>query len=359
MEGKMFNCAAEINSYHEDEVTLPNDQRDAMRDRRNANRDRLKAGLVKASKPKPREFCSQGSYAMKTMVQHPANAYDVDDGVYFDAEKLVGDRGSEMSALDVRSMIRNAVDDGSFKTKPEVRGKCVRVYYDAGYHVDIPAYRRKTTKNLWTGAEEEYFELAGVDWKRSDARDVTDWFEKENKNQSPDTENGGQLRRITRLLKKFSGSRSSWRGRIAKGFTITKLVTECFKSDSREDMALHGTMKAIRDRLAWNLEVNHPVTPGEKLTSGYDDSKTSFLKDKLDEALETLKVLFKSDCTRAQALKAWDTVFNTDYFSCQGDDAKKARFEGAPAILSTGLLKGRAAAVVGEPVRKDGGGRYA
>lgn len=356
----MFNCADEINSYHEDEVTLSKEQRDAMRVRRNANRDRIKNGLAKRSKPNPKEFASQGSYAMKTMVQHPDNAYDVDDGVYFDAEKLVGDRGGEMSALDARNMVRDAVDDGSFKTKPEVRQKCVRVYYDAGYHVDIPVYRRKTTKNVWTGAEEEYFELAGAAWNRSDARDVTDWFERQNKDQSPDTENGGQLRRITRLLKKFAGSRASWHGRIAKGFTITKLVTECFKADkAREDAALYNTMKAIRDRLLWNLEVQHPVTPGEKLTSGYDDSKTSFLKDKLDEALETLKILFKKECTRAEALKAWDKVFSTDYFSCQSDDAKKARSEGAPAILSTGLLKGRAAAIVGEPVRKDGGGRYA
>jgi hypothetical protein len=359
MEETMFNCADEINSYHEDEVTLPKEQRDAMRDRRNANRERVKNGLAKGDKPKPKEFCSQGSYAMKTMVQHPDNKYDVDDGVYFDAEKLVGQRGGEMSALDARNMIRDAVDDGSFKTKPEVRQKCVRVYYDAGYHVDIPVYRRKTTKNFLTGEEELHFELAGAEWKRSDARDVTDWFEKENKRQSPNTENGGQLRRINRLLKKFAGSRSSWHGRMAKGFTITKLVTECFKADGeREDVALYNTMKAIRDRLLWSLEVSHPVTPGEKLTSGYDDSKTSFLKDKLDEAIETLKVLFEKDCTREQALKAWDKVFNSDYFSRQ-EESEKAASVAAPAILSSGLLKGRAAAVVGDPVRKDGGGRYA
>lgn len=356
----MFNCADDVVAYHDQEVSLSGTERSSMRDRRDANRKRLKEGLSAASKPKPRDFCSQGSYAMKTMLQHPDNNYDVDDGVYFDAGSLNGSKGAEMSSLDVRNMIRDAVDDGSFKTKPEVRLNCVRVYYDAGYHVDIPTYRRKTTKNFWTGAEEEYFELAGADWKRSDARDVTKWFEGQNETQSPDKENGGQLRRITRFTKKFAQSRSSWKGRIAKGFTITKLVTECFKPDkAREDKAIYDTFKAIRDRLFWNLEVKHPVTPDEMLTSGSDDSKTSFLKAKLDEALEELKILFDSDCTRAQALKAWGNVFHTKFFSERLETVDRTHVSSAAAILTSGLLKSRGSSVVGEPVRKDGGGRYA
>src|SRR5262249_36820625 len=59
--------------------------------------------------------------------------YDIDDGVYFDKGVLVGDRGAEMSALQARQMVRDALDDGSFKTPPEVRTNCVRVYYEAGF----------------------------------------------------------------------------------------------------------------------------------------------------------------------------------------------------------------------------------
>ena len=117
----MYDCADDILAYHDDEVTLPQSERTAMRDRRNANRDRVKDGLNDAGKPKPIEFKGQGSYAMKTMTQHPENNYDIDDGVYFEATDLVGPRGGEMSPLDARQMVRDAVDDGSFKTKPEVR----------------------------------------------------------------------------------------------------------------------------------------------------------------------------------------------------------------------------------------------
>jgi hypothetical protein len=124
-------------------------------------------------------------------------------------------------------------------------------------------------------------------------------------------------------------------------------------------LAVYDTFKAIRDRLAFNLEVKHPVTPNENLTSGPDDAKTSFLKARLDEALEDLKVLFASDCTRAKALKAWDAVFNTTFFSDRLESTEKSSQAAALAILTSGLLKSRGSVVVGEPVRKDGGGRYA
>src|SRR5689334_17801750 len=172
----MFDGADDVLAYHDEEVTLPQSDRSAMRNRRNANRDRLKKGLKDAKKPMPIEFKAQGSYAMLTMTQHPENDYDIDDGVYFEATDLVGPKGGEMSPLEARQMVRDAVDDGSFKTKPEVRKNCVRVVYDAGYHVDIPVYRRVVTKDAF-GKETVHYELASSEGKRSDARDVTEWFE--------------------------------------------------------------------------------------------------------------------------------------------------------------------------------------
>jgi hypothetical protein len=123
----MYNCSDDVLSYHNDKVTLPQAEQDDMRDRRNANRERLKSGLKKAGKPMPLQFKSQGSYAMKTMVQDSAKDYDIDDGIYFAKEDLAATHGAEMSALEARQMVRDALDDGSFKKPPEVRKKCVRV----------------------------------------------------------------------------------------------------------------------------------------------------------------------------------------------------------------------------------------
>lgn len=107
----MFDCAKDVRAYHDQDVTLPKKEQDAMRDRRNSNRTRLRNGLAAGSKPAPVEFVKQGSYAMKTMVRDPDNDYDIDDGVYFRKEDLVGERGAEMTSLQARQMVRDAVDD--------------------------------------------------------------------------------------------------------------------------------------------------------------------------------------------------------------------------------------------------------
>lgn len=336
----MLDCSDDVIAYHDDEVTLPQAERTDMRDRRNANRDRLKKGLKGGGKPAPMEFVAQGSYAMKTMTQHHDNDYDIDDGVYFEKADLVGERGAELSALQARKMVRDAVDDGSFKTAPEVRMNCVRVYYGAGYHVDLPVYRQVATKDVW-GNETIHYELASADWKRSDARDVTKWFEAQNTTLSPDEDNGRQARRIVRQIKKFARSRDSWSSQILSGFGITKLVMECFRGDAkREDKALYETMRAIRDRLKGRLVVDHPVTPNETITSGDDDASARFLRDRLDEAITNLAPLFEADCTRSKALKCWDKVFATAYFSAR----PQAKAEAKKTLLKTSSVAPPAAA---------------
>ena len=101
---------------------------------------------------------------------------------------------------------------------------------------------------------------------------------------------------------------------------ITKLVTESLKARSREDEALHETMRAIRDRLEWDLAVKHPVTPNETITNGSDDPKAKFLREKLSDAIRWLEPTEKTDCSRENALACWDKVFNTDYFSKREGD---------------------------------------
>lgn len=348
----MYDCAKDVRAYHDQEVTLPKTEQDAMRDRRDANRTRLRNGLANASKPAPLEFVKQGSYAMKTMVRDPDNDYDIDDGVYFRKKDLVGERGAEMTSLQARQMVRNAVDDGKFKRAPEVRPNCVRVFYEKGYHVDLPVYRRVVTSTAF--GDEVHYELAASSgWKRSDARDVSDWYEDERAKSA----DGGQLRRVNRDLKRYARSRYSWRGGILSGFGITVLTTERYRVNDREDRALYDTMVAIRDRLSWDLQVAHPVTPGDYITSGSDDARARCFRGKLTEAIDTLQPLFETDCTRERALKCWDKVFATTFFSERLEEEKRAAVA-APAIISSAALLGATAAAAAA-VSSAGGGRHA
>ena len=367
---ELYNCHDDILAYQNEKVTLPKVEQDEMRDRRNTNRQRLKDGLKRDGEPAPTGFQSQGSYAHRTMVQHKERDYDIDDGVYFWKDDLKGPNGGDKTAGQAKEMVRKALHDERFNRPPEVRTNCVRVYYNAGYHVDVPVYRKVKTTNIW-GEEEVHYEIASSDWKRSDPAEVNRWFKRENERQSPDATNGRQLRRDVRLNKAFARSRESWRPRIASGFMITTLiVNECYRANAaREDKALYNTMVAMRDRLNWDLEIKHPTVEGEMLTSGPDDARTKFLREKLDWAIGELGVLFDPGCTREQALKAWDKVFNTTFFSERLEDEKatEQKSEGAgtaAAALGAGvaaalLIKGAEQAAAEEPVDKRGGGRYA
>ena len=348
----MIDCAKDVRAYHNKDVTLPESEQKKMRDRRDANRRRLRKGLDNASKPKPIEFVSQGSYAMKTMIRDPDNDYDIDDGVYFDKEDLVGERGAEMTSLQARQMVRDAVDDGTFKQAPEVRSNCVRVFYKAGYHVDLPVYRRVVTSTAF--GEVTHYELAASSgWKRSDARDVSKWYEDE-RAKSSDSQ---QLRRINRYLKKYARSRQSWRSGILSGFGISVLVVECFRDHEREDRVLYDTMVAIRNRLNWNLEIAHPVTPGDHITSGTDDARARNFRDKLTDAIDALQPLFDADCTRERALECWDKVFFTTFFSERLEDEKRASVAAPAIVTSAAVLSSTAPAAAA--VNSAGGGRYA
>lgn len=353
----MKNCHDDMLAFHDERVTLDSDARKEMRERRNTNRDRLKKGLKRDEEPSPSKLQSQGSYAMWTMVQYVEKDYDIDDGVYFTKDSLVGPKGGDQTPAAIKEMVRKAVHDDKFNNPPKVRTNCVRVYYNEGYHVDLPAYRI-IVDDTGVLAPTESYELASTEWKKSDPAEVTTWFKDANKSKSPNTDNDGQLRRVTRLLKTFSRSRSSWKGRIASGFIITKLVVERYApNDAREDTSLYDTIVSIRDRLNDNLEVDHPVLLNEKLTSGPDDAKTRFLRDKLSEAIDTLDPVFEPDCSQADARKAWDKVFNTDFFGGRpsSDDDGGNGGKGTSAAV---LIKGGEDRAARDAVDKQGGGTY-
>ena len=66
--------------------------------------------------------------------------------------------------------------------------------------------------------------------------------------------------------------------------------------------------------------------------------KTAFLKEKIDENLIHLDILDTPDCTHEDAMKAWDSLFFTDWFSKQPDPSKKSKIEEAsgPAVIKRG-----------------------
>jgi hypothetical protein len=343
-----IDCHSEMTGFHRDNVTLSKNQQDKMRERRNAGRTRLENGLNEAEKPQPKEICSQGSYQMRTMVQDDDNDYDIDDGAYFASDDLKDGSGVALTPLAARQRVCDAlVWDGRLKQEAIVKRNCVRQVYAAGYHIDIPVYRIVTKKNE-NDEPVEHFELAsGNDWTRSDARAVTRWFNGLVGELNAGESDGSQMRRITKLTKKFA-RRVGWKNKTTSGICISKLVVDHFQySEDRDDKALRETWKALDKKLQRSTEINHPVLDTKLASLG--DQAVTFFRDCLSSALKTLEVLDNADCTRKQAREAWDEVFDTDFFTKQPDNNGDDSGGKGSAMKVTSVETAR---------RNDGGGRF-
>lgn len=308
----MMDCSKELVAYHNKKVRLSDKDAKAMESRQGSIRAQLKKGLVLKRFPKP-QMEVQGSFAMKTVIQNDKHEYDLDDGVYFHVKSLNrASHGSEMSPGCSRRLVLDAVKCEKPFLKCEARSKCVRVYFKKGCHIDMPVYRLVRNKsNKGTDLVSQIAINNG--WKRSDAREVTNWFEKKNKERSRGTPGGDQMRRMVRLIKKFCKSRKNWKHKMLGGFAVTVLVAECYQPNAkREDKALYDTMKAIKNRLKKNRAIKNPVTRGQKITDDITDKKAEFLLNKLTVAIGDLAPLFDSKCTRPKALKCWGRVFNAN-----------------------------------------------
>jgi hypothetical protein len=90
------------------------------------------------------------------------------------------------------------------------------------------------------------------------------------------------------------------------------------------------------------------VTPGDTITSGTQDTKAAYLRDRLTNALDALAPLFDADCTRKKALACWDKVYDTDFFSLRSseDSRSSAAFIPAVALGTMAALESATSAAV-------------
>ena len=313
-----IDCNKEMTSYHAEEVTLSMTDQNEMRKRRDAGRVRLKNGLTKAGHPLPKDIASQGSYAMRTMVEDPDCDYDIDDGVYFDKDDVKDAQGAFLGARAARVRVRQALKDERLALDAVVKDNCVRQRYPDGYHIDIPVYRIVRSQDYWGNVTIVYELASGDEWVTSDARAVTKWY---NDAVGQELKSGdvdySQTRRITKLTKKLARSRASWKSQTTSGICLSKLVVDSIVTvTGRDDDALRATWQAIKARLDWTWQVDHPVLVGKQLAK-WDDQGVGFFRDCLADALKKLEVLDATDCTHEKALKAWDNVFNSTHFAAQ------------------------------------------
>jgi hypothetical protein len=335
----VFNLHSELMAFYEAHVRLGKTRSDELATFRDNSLTRLNTGLDKLGEKRtrtyayPDDYKNQGGYAMKTLNQARANDYDIDVGLLFYAEDL------PPSPKGARERIRDAFKEtgGQFKEDPQARKNAVTIWYSSGQHLDFAIYRYADD-----GYGNEVIEHASGDsWIRRDPDSMKKWFDKRVTDRSPKAATGAtvkdeQLRRIVRHVKYFSKSRAAWR--MPGGMILTTLVDECYVPNAcSDDEALARTLCAIHNRLAANGTVYSPID-GSNLTEA-EKRKTEMANfaSELATLIEALNVLWREDCTRAQARNAWRQLFNHDYWNAANDTTAKSLLGAASTAPAGGF----------------------
>lgn len=310
----MYDLSSKFNTFYDSYVVLSQAEQTNLHSKKDLNIQRLKDGLQEYNEENKTSYsivetCVQGSVAMSTVVQNEDGDYDIDVAVVFDKSAL-GDKGAQST----RNLVANALKRKTkqFNAEPEVKTSCVRIKYADGYHIDFAVYRRYY--DLWNDCW--VYEHAGSDWTKRDLRGLNEWFKTQNDNSE------GKLRKVVRLSKMFCKSRKSWKN-MPSGLLQTVLCDEKLQeSYERIDELFYYTMKEIINRLETNTSVSAPVDDGRDLTPrNLDTQRMTNWKNRLKSKLEDLDILFKDDCSKADALQAWYGFFNHDYWNEQISEA--------------------------------------
>lgn len=314
----MANCHDLFQKYH-DVVKLNFSKKDSLKKGKNALRKKIKeyfSDNLKAESPK---FWSQGSYALRTIVNPLDGEYDIDDGVYLQNIGTIKDKWPAPQT--VHKWIYDAVK-GHTKEDPIDKRTCVRVVYSGQYHVDLPIY------GIYN--KEHYLAEKGESgWHVSNPQTLHNWFMKQLK------VNGEQLRTSVKYLKAWADYQAKTKSvTLPSGLILTVLVAENYTLRDRDDAAFGRTVKNIYQKVSSALVVCNPVDKSEILTERLTDKqKKDFIElllGLLNSANEAL-----GQQNKKEACKIWRKEFG-DRFPCC-DDIKesddKVLHTRAPAIL--------------------------
>lgn len=104
------------------------------------------------------------------------------------------------------------------------------------------------------------------------------------------------------------------------GLIQSVLCEECFVEYERLDECFYYTMKNILERLETSIEVYNPADNSKSLLLKQKDrDKMNNWKQRLNDKLSKLDIVFKSECTKKQAFDSWYSFFNHDFWQYSED----------------------------------------
>lgn len=295
----MYDLSTELEIYFNDHVKLSEKKIEELYEKKRYNLDRLERGLEKYNDNNDTDYSLvdsyvQGSVGMGTVTQSEENDYDIDVGILIDEENI-----DDIGSSKIKNVILGAFEEinANFNTPPKKLTNCIRFTYLDGYQIDFAVYRKIINA-----------EHAGSEWRERNPDAIQGWFDLSK------LVKGDFLPIIVQLLKMFNKSRNSWV--MPGGLVTTILVEECLASQyDKLDEVLYHTIENIVNRLNNNEDVKTPVFPHTTiLYTNKDSDRVNNFRKRLKKQLDKLDVLLEYDCTKLDAIEAWQSFFNHTYW---------------------------------------------
>ncbi len=188
----MTNLQKQFEKFHR-EIKVETEE---LREKRDIIINKIKDSLNRNGCPVP-ELFNQGSYIYGVGIKPISNEqeYDIDVGLIFNI------RSDEYSAKEVRMWVYDAI--GEHTQNVEEKGPCIRVRYQAGYHVDLICYSLSTD---YDGHRKFKFAHKSDGWKEADPEKLKSYIKEARRpfENSRDSSGVDQLQRVVRYLKRWN-----------------------------------------------------------------------------------------------------------------------------------------------------------
>ncbi len=304
-----------------------------LRTSRDALLAKIKSTLSENKKPVP-QLINQGSYAYKVGITPIGDLeYDIDVGLEFNISVE-----EYPDAKEVRDWVFAAVKNHT-KNPPIKKGPCIRVPYQAGYHVDLVIYSKYLTNKDKENDREIYrLGFKNGEWRPSEPKKLKQIILDSNSPFSGTNVSGSanQLQRVTRYLKRWNDINNPNEtddkpvGLALLLYTINNL-TPCYDKDGNPDdlEALKTVCKKAKDTIG-RISCKKPTEEFEDIFGRISLAGMNTLKERFSKLFEAIvNAAAESDIEEACGIMA--SMFGDDF------PITKAKVDESSAAFSSAL----------------------
>lgn len=323
---------ADIQKYFEDfhaTIRLDYEASEPLRSSRDVVLNKISAALKKNKRPAFKTLL-QGSYKMKTGVKPIGEMeYDIDVGLRFEIDP------DEVTAAEARSWVLEAVE-GHTKSQ-EDKGPCIRVVYQAGYHLDLVTYATPD------GNQGE-FHLAHKTkgWRAADPQKLLDHVNTSRSAFANTTDNKtktDQFRRCIRYLRRWNDVRIPTEANhkpsglaLVLAGTTYGLSPQVDIEGRPNDLASLKHLVAQLADTAGRIRADKPSPEYEDMFARLSDKQMDDLKEAFSDLRDAL-VEAEETADPSKACEALKPYFGDDFPSPPPDETAKKT--AAPAIVTS------------------------